>query len=128
MRRIKLFASRYQYLLNDGLMLAAILVVLLHLLSGCTIYPRQVVYGTVSYVNNVRDSGMKGRDGVTGLEIVDGQIKDRYDAMLAIYGSKYAPVPKADVGFTAFTNGTYLLDNQHLHIYLQMCVWKRSGR
>ena len=95
---------------------------------GCTIAPRPTIEGSVSYVGNVQNSGMLGRDPKTGSEIVDPAVKDRYDALAAIYGSKFAPPIKPDAGFTAYTNGTYLLTAQGLHNYLELCVLKRNNK
>lgn len=108
--------------LSGILLIAAVLLV-----SGCTstVTPKAVKESQASFDGNAQNSGFLGWTNHFG--VITAHAHERYQQLIATYGNRFEPKLAGDAGTTAFTNGTYLIDKEHLVDFGEMELWKRSG-
>lgn len=91
---------------------------------GCstTIRPRQIQDTTASFDGGVQNSGVIGfvTNGLAAFAEVTPHFRDRYNAMIPIYGTNFLPRLKLDEGISAHTNGNFLIDLRGLDNFLRM--------
>lgn len=95
---------------------------------GCstTVAPRSATDIVASFDGNQQNSGFIGYTA-DGCGIITPRAKDRYNALIGVYGNKFLPVLVPDEGTKAYTNGTYLIDAEHLVKFGTMNQWRRDG-
>ena len=105
-------------------MRTAALIILCFALAGCgTVIPSTVRSSAASYDGNDQNSGIisASAEGY----VVTAHFRDRYNALVAIYGRDFAVPLKPDDGLT--NNGQWVIDRQHLSQFLEMSAWSRAG-
>ena len=91
-----------------------------------TVAPRSAFDTVASFDGGVQNSGFIGfADDGSG--VITQHAKDRYNALVGIYGNKFLPVLVTDDGVRSHTNGTYLIDAEHLVKFGTMNQWRRDG-
>ena len=97
---------------------------LLIFILGCsnTIRPRQIQDTTASFDGGIQNSGVIGfvTNGPAAFAEVTPHFRDRYNAMIQIYGTNFLPRLKLDEGISAHTNGNFLIDLRGLDNFLRM--------
>lgn len=102
------------------------IMLLIAVLSGCTIAPSTVDATAPSYDGNAHDSGFKGW-APDGSGIISAAARDRYNELAKIYGGQFTPAVKFDAGIRPGLEGTFLIDKEHLSIFGAMSALKRMG-
>lgn len=114
-------ASRF-----TAIMLLALLGILLWFFTGCsTVVPTPVTDKVASYDGGTQNSGVL--ESVQGGFIVTPKFRDRYNALIADYGSDFSPALKEDEGIRK-ENANFFIDSEHMVKFLDMNKWKKSGR
>lgn len=97
------------------------------LLVGCTVIPKALNTQEASWDGNQQNSGELGwftnSAGVVQ-QVVSPHWRERYNGLIAEFGDRFSPRTSADAGLTAFTNGTWLVDDEHLGKFTRMNVWR----
>lgn len=109
--------------------IAAVLLgvmLLIAVLSGCTIAPKPIDAAAPSYDVNAQDSGFKGW-APDGSGIITTAARARYNDLAKIYGEQFTPAVKFDAGIRPGLEGTFLIDREHLSIFGAMSDLKRMG-
>ena len=96
-------------------------------LAGCTVAPRPVHDSESSFDGNAQNSGFVGYDAA-GNAILTPSARDRYNLLVARYGTNYAPALVFDAGVTRTETNTYLMDRQHWVDAQEMNLRRKSGR
>lgn len=101
----------------------------LALVIGCarTVTPVIPHDTQASWDGNQQNSGFIGW-AQDGSGIITPHARDRYNALVSVYGTNFAPVLKLDAGLIATTTNTFLIDAQHLVYFDTMNRWKKEGR
>lgn len=95
-------------------------------LVGCTVTPKAIRIGAPSWDGSQQNSGLLGQlDDRSGVITAHG--RDRYNALVDVYGSKFVPTVTRDAGVTAFTNGTWRIDPEHLVKFATMNRWRKQS-
>ena len=93
-------------------------------LAGCnTVIPGTVPSASASFDGNVQNSGIV-EARAEGF-VVTPHFRDRYNALIAVYGRDFAVPLRVDDGLTH--NGQWVIDRQHLSQFLEMSAWSRAG-
>lgn len=97
--------------------------------SSCTttVTPKIVRDSTASFDGNAQNSGFLGYTE-DGYGVITEKARKRYNALIKTYGKRYPVTLKPDAGLKAFTNGTWLIDNEHDVKATEMNLWRKSGR
>lgn len=79
-----------------------------------------------SFDGNTQDSGFLGwlADGSAR---ITPHARDRYNALIALYGRDYTVPLRSDAGVAQLADGTFQIDAEHLAAFLAMAEKKRSG-
>lgn len=93
---------------------------------GCTVTPKIVNDNTPSFDGEVQNGGFIGFDS-RGYGIITPNARARYNSLIEVYGKKFAPPLVYDVGLTATSTNTYLIDPQHDVYARTMNWWKKQG-
>lgn len=104
------------------------LVALTFLGAACTstIVPAPVVAQQASYDGGAANSGVLQLD-TTGA-IITAHARDRYNALIALYGREFAPALVADAGITPLPDGTFRITAQALTNFALMNAWRKTGK
>lgn len=94
---------------------------------SCTVTPRTVTDPGASFDGNARTSGLIGY-AADGSGILTPRARDRYNALIAEYGNRFAPPLTPDAGVSQTATNTYLLDAEHLVDFAVMNGWRKSGQ
>lgn len=123
--------ERERRALRPKLLAVVVVVILAGLLAvasvGCsTVVPRAVNEPVQpSFDGNEQNSGI-----VASTEsgfIVTAYFRDRYNALVAVYGKDFTVPLKRDAGLAKLSPTEWLIDRQHLVQFLDMAAWQRSG-
>jgi uncharacterized protein YceK len=114
-----------------SLLLAIAIWACIALFSGCTstVTPDIVVPQQASYSGNERNSGLISH--TDNGWVVDGNFRNRYNALIEIYGREYAV--QRDAGIAKILEAAtpaaerWLIDRQHFDLMLAMNEKKHSG-
>lgn len=94
--------------------------------SACsTVTPQLVTPDSASFDGNDQTSGIISVNA-NGYVVTD-HFRDRYNALVAIYGSDFSVSIKADDGLINISTNRWLIDRQHLSQFLEMTAWLRAG-
>jgi len=118
-----------KYWLSKAAFVAWLYVVALTFCSvscSTTVAPRAANDVVASFDGGVQNSGFIGFTE-DGSGVITQHAKDRYNGLIGIYGNKFIPVLVTDEGVNAYTNGTYLIDAEHLVKFGTMNQWRRDG-
>ncbi len=95
-------------------------------LSACgTVAPDRVTSAAASFDGNEQNSGIISANA-NGY-VVTSHFRDRYNALVAIYGRDFTVPVKPDDGLQSISGSTWLIDRQHLSQFLEMNAWSRMG-
>lgn len=108
--------------LNFLLILGASLV-----LFGCahTITPDVVKPTEIAYSGNNHNAGFIGFN-TNGAGIIDSNAKNKYNWLISIYSTNFAPPIYTNFGISDFTNGTYLISAEGLGKFATMNRWQKN--
>ncbi len=97
-------------------------------LAACTstVTPRIVSNSFASWDGTNQNSGFIGYQPRGSGEITS-HARDRYNELIAIFGSRFLPPLKPDAGLTATGTNTFLIDAQHLDYFATMNRWHKQG-
>ena len=106
--------------------------ILAALIAGCstTVTPKAFQDQTASYDGGQLNSGLIGfytNDARVVSMVVTPHFRDRYNAMIPTFGTNFQPALKLDAGIEPFTNGTSLLDLEHLVKFTTMNRWRKQS-
>ena len=109
-------------------MTASVLLALLGVLLWCascanTVTPRQVKSQVASWDGTNQNSGFIGFDAA-GNGIITPHARDRYNALVDVFGKQFQPPVNRDDGVTATATNTYVIDPQHLDYFMRMNRWR----
>lgn len=105
-------------------LIAAIIV--LGFVTACTtVVPKPVDTDVASFDGNDQNSGII-RATSAGY-VVTPHFRDRYNALVAVYGKDFTVPLKRDAGLAKLSPTEWLIDRQHLVQFLDMAAWQRSG-
>jgi hypothetical protein len=90
-----------------------------------TVVPKPVAPVAASFDGNDQTSGVLGSNA-NGF-VVTNHFRDRYNALVAIYGRDFAVPLTPDAGFVSIEDERWLVDRQHLAQFLEMQAWQRAG-
>lgn len=95
--------------------------------SGCasTIVPRTVDGHEASYDGNDQTSGVIS--SVPSGFVVTAHFRQRYNALIAVYGGDFAPPLKPDQGIAPISDDRWLISKQAMVWMLTMNDWRRAG-
>jgi hypothetical protein len=97
---------------------------LLALASGCTtVTPRTVTSPVASWDGTNQNSGFIGWTA-DGCGILTPHGRDRYNALVEIYGKKLAPAIMPDYGITATDGKSFIITPEALGKYREMHDWR----
>lgn len=112
-----------------SLAVLAALTLSVALTSGCTstVTPRTVLSSQASWDGTNQNSGFIGFEGSAG--IITPHARDRYNALIEIYGKKFNPPITFDYGVWPMgeTGGNYIISPQALTYFTQMNRWRKSA-
>ena len=100
--------------------------VLMGLSVGCTVTPAAISSTQASYDGTERNSGILA--SVEGGYTVTARFRERYNGLIASYGSAWSPAIAADYGLTPRIDGTWLCSAEAMEKFLVMNAWRRMGR
>ncbi len=98
----------------------------LALVPACsTVTPPQVKAATASYDAGEPNSGFLGFTADGG-GLITPHARDRYNALIALYGDRFLPALKPDAGVVA-QGDVFKIDAEHLVKFATMNRWHKSG-
>lgn len=107
------------------LLVTVTMAVLLCCSCTSTVTSHRVVDTVASFDGNVQTSGLLGFTA-DGSGILTPHARDRYNALVQVYGKRFAPALQLDAGVTR-SGSIYLIDAEHLVKFGTMNLW-RKGR
>ena len=124
--RVRLRAEKRLALVSMGCT-ALLIGAWLWLLLGCvaTTVPQPVEARQASFDDNVQNSGII-LSTATGF-VVTGHFRERYNAMIAVYGGDFAPPLKPDAGIGPMGDDRWLISKQAMVSFIEMNTWRRAG-
>lgn len=94
--------------------------------TGCgTVVPKSVAAETASFDGNEQTSGILS-SSPAGF-VVTGHFRDRYNALVKVYGHEFTVPLKRDEGVTRMDGGRWLIDREHMTKFLEMNALSRAG-
>ena len=105
------------------------------ILIGCTTVRQAPAKSAApSYDGNAQNSGILS-ETATGGYIITAHFRDRYNALVAIYGRSklgdgapiFSPALRKDDGLFAEGDGTWIMDKQHMEDMVTLSDLKRRG-
>jgi hypothetical protein len=109
-----------------AILFLALLGIILWFLTSCTtIAPKPVHDRVASYDGSYQNSGVLS--AVEGGFIVTPKFRDRYNALIELYGSEFTPDLQKDEGMSK-RNVDFFIDSEHMVKFLDMNQWKKAGR
>jgi hypothetical protein len=107
-------------------MTAVLAVILFATSCSTTVTPKHVHASQASFDGNVQNSGFLCFNP-DGSGTITPHARDRYNALVEIYGKRLLPPVQVDEGITpAGTN--YVIDAQHLNYFKRMNRWKKENK
>lgn len=111
--------------------IAVCAAIMLVLLVGCTITPAKTKATQASYDGTNQNSGFLGF--TNGYGVITPHARDRYNALIAVYGSRFTPALTHDAGLSPYffdppKGDNYRIDQQHLVYFMDMQRWRREGK
>lgn len=100
--------------------------VILCALTACTVAPKPVTDKVASYDGNAQNSGFISWASDGG-GIITPHARDRYNALIELYGTRFLPPLKYDAGITATPTNTFHIDAEHLVQFGIMNAWRKSS-
>ena len=100
----------------------------LSVIVGCssTVTPAPVESRQASVDQGAENSGVLAL--VPGGALITPRARDRYNALVAIYGREFLPPLVADQGVTREADGNFRITNEALQKFILMNAWRRMGR
>jgi hypothetical protein len=105
--------------LSEGVLVAVLLT-----LTACTVIPHPVKPSTISYSGTNQNSGIVAT--WPGGGIIDEHKRQRYNALIDLYGAEFHPAVKHDEGLKPLPDGNWRIDGEHLTDLLDMESMDRS--
>jgi hypothetical protein len=107
--------------------LLAGLALLICALNGCagTVTPDRVESRQASFDGNEQNSGIV-LSTPSGF-VVTSHFRQRYNALIAVYGGDFKPTLKPDDGIAPIGEDRWLLSKKAMVDFLEMNAWKRAG-
>jgi hypothetical protein len=101
---------------------------LICLASSCarTVAPKVVVGTQASWDGGEQNSGIMA-ETEEHAGVVTPHFRDRYNALVEVYGGKFQPPLSRDAGVQATGTNTFLIDAQHFEYFFIMNRWRRSA-
>lgn len=95
---------------------------------GCssTVTPAPVESRQASFDQGEQNSGVLAL--VPGAALITPRARDRYNALVAIYGREFLPPLVSDEGVTREADGNFRITNEALQKFILMNAWRRMGR
>lgn len=113
-----------------AILLFAIAVTTCVLGAGCasTVTPAAIERTANSWDGTNQNSGFIA--WTNGGALITAHARDRYNALVKIYGGRFQPPLQADAGIdgTYAANGTYWIDAEHLADFSAMNRWRRGEK
>ena len=107
-------------------MKALLLICSLLVFSGCTtVIPPHVDATVVKFSGNDQNAGLVGVNTNGGF-IITPDARDRYNGLVAVYGSRFIPPLKQDAGLTNSPLPNWTIDSQHFVSWESMSRWDRE--
>jgi hypothetical protein len=108
---------------GTGLVIAA----WLFLLFGCvsTTVPQRVEASQASFDGGAQNSGII-LSTATGF-VVTTHFRERYNAMIAVYGGDFVPPLKPDAGIAPIGEDRWLISKEGMVRFVEMNTWRKSG-
>jgi hypothetical protein len=100
------------------------------LTGGCltsTVVPEPVVSTATSFDGTNQNSGLICFT-TNGTAILTPHARDRYNLLIARYGTNFIPSLTNDAGIVPTLTNTYEIDAEHLADFCSMNRWKKSGK
>ena len=99
----------------------------IYLLFGCTatVVPQPVEATQASFDGSAQTSGVL-LSTATGF-VVTSHFRERYNALIAVYGGDFAPPLKPDAGIAPIGEDRWLISKQAMVWMLEMSAWRRAG-
>lgn len=96
-------------------------------LTGCghTVIPEPVEAMSASFDGNAQTSGVIA--STPAGFVVTAHFRERYNALVEVYGRDFSPPLKADAGLARQPDGQWLITRQRMVDFLEMNAWKRAG-
>ncbi len=96
--------------------------------GGCagTVTPKVVTSTQASFDGNEQNSGVISVQ--PNGYVVTAHFRDRYNALIADYGTAFTPPLSHDAGIARLTDYTWLIDREHMIKMIEMNTWRKSGR
>lgn len=115
--------------MRSAMRLLSSLALVLVLTAGCssTVTPKVVTDPGPSWDVGERNSGFLAFDS-RGWGVITPHARDRYNALVVLYGGVYKPPVRVDDGIEATGTNTYLIDPEHLVKFATMNRWFKSGK
>ena len=114
------------FVLTWGVVLLGIIALAALCLGGCApIQPAEVQAGEPSWDGATQNSGLV-RDVNTAMTVTT-HWRDRYNAMIAIYGAQFAPAMTKDAGITVGKDGTVSANHFARVRFYVMNTWRTSA-
>lgn len=105
--------------------LIALLVLIVCMLSGCTVRPAIPESQTISFDGNEQTAGFLG--WTNGMGIITESARSRFNALVLRYGTNFVPPLVIDQGLSQ-APPLWLIDRESLVNFQTMSRWKRQGR
>jgi hypothetical protein len=122
---------------SNSWIIAAVLAFLigsvLFVACGCTstVTAPKIQDTQASWDGNQQNSGFLGFDA-QDYGIITAHARDRYNALIAMYGSEFKPRLDSDAGvhqiLTPTTDSPWRIDKQHLTHFMTMNRWRKEGK
>lgn len=93
---------------------------------GCTVIPKRLESRAASFDGGQQNSGLVAQLADRSA-IITTHARDRYNGLIEIYGRKFSPPLQRDAGVTAYTNGTWCIDAEHLVKFATMNRWRKQS-
>lgn len=96
-------------------------------LMGCahTVVPNVVKPTVVAFSGNKQNAGFIGFN-TNGAGIIDLNAKNKYNWLISMYATNFAPPIYTNFGVSDFTNGTFLITSEGLSKFATMNRWEKN--
>jgi hypothetical protein len=95
--------------------------------TGCgTVTPGAISSEHASFDGNDQNSGVIGRDPLGRGYIITHRARDRYNALVKVFGRDFSPALRADAGVIS-AGDAYVIDREHLIKFIEMSRWAKAG-
>lgn len=111
------------------LVFAVIANILLIQNTGCitsTPLPETVVPEQISFDGDEQNAGIIGFTEDEGFEVTP-HFRNRFNALVRVYGDRFHPRLRRDQGLTKLENGNWRINRQSMVYFLDMNQWRRDA-